>query len=446
MAKAVANLSVSLTARTGQFQRAMRRAGKAIDHVRGAIGRVAGVASVVAGGGMGVLVGRSFQLIDTQAKVADRLNASQEQLAGLDLAARRAGVSTQTLQMGMQRMTRRIGEAAQGAGEAKGALKTLGLDAAALSMMTADQQFLAVADALDKVENGSQRVGLAMKIFDSEGVALLNAIQGGAAGLEESQRRAEQFGLAISRIDAAKIEEANDAIADVRDVFTGFANQIGIVLAPLITDMAESFVDWAISGDSAAIKVQKAINNYVLPPLAKIMDAWDLISGGIDIAIAKIQEFAAASLEKSKLIGGGAVAGLFGVDIDKKIAELQSASAENMASGKESLDRVFGATLGNLGRLRGQLSDVFEAAADRAAEKVGKPRDRAPITGAPAAARSASTAPTIGGFREVDLRRISLNNPAGMKQEVTGPELKQMVELMRQLVNKRFDTAVSRAI
>lgn len=433
----IANLGVSLTARTGQFDRAMRKASRTIGNFRSTLTRFAGYASAISGGGIAALTARSMQLIDSQAKVADRLGAVQENLAGLDLAARRSGVSTQTLSMGMQRMTRRIAEAAQGAGEARGALKTLGLDANALVRLSADEQMRAIADELDKVGNASQRVALAMKLFDSEGVALVNTLRGGSKALDEAQRMAEQFGLAVLRVDAAKVEEANDAFAGVRDVFTGLFNQIGVALSPLITEAANAFIEWATEGDSAAIKVQNAINNYVLPVLAKVLDAWDWITGRIDQATAAIQRFAAASLEKSKIVGGGVVAGFFGVDIDQKIADLRAAAEANTKAADESLSRVGG---GNLSRLRAAYSEIITAATERAAKKVEN-------TVKPGAALldTKKDAMKIGDFREVDLRRIALGGASGIgkKQEVHDPTNDRILEVLKRMAGQGMAGAVT---
>ena len=132
--------------------------------------------------------------IDNLAKTADKLGVTTEALAGLQHAAELTGVGTDTMNMALQRMTRRVAEAAVGTGEAKGALEELNINAAALAKLPLDQQMQVVADAMQGVEKQSDRVRLAMKLFDSEGVALVNTLAGGSDGLKQMAAEAEKAG------------------------------------------------------------------------------------------------------------------------------------------------------------------------------------------------------------------------------------------------------------
>ena len=72
--------------------------------------------------GFGALIKSSINAGDELAKTADKLGVTTTALAGLRHAAELTGVSTGTMDMAMQRFTRRAAEAAQGTGEAKGSL------------------------------------------------------------------------------------------------------------------------------------------------------------------------------------------------------------------------------------------------------------------------------------------------------------------------------------
>ena len=79
--------------------------------------------------GFGFLVKRSLDATDSLAKTASKIGTTTEALSKLQYAAQLTGVEQNTLNMAMQRFTRRAAEAAQGTGEAKGALRELGVDA-----------------------------------------------------------------------------------------------------------------------------------------------------------------------------------------------------------------------------------------------------------------------------------------------------------------------------
>src|SRR5690606_15888857 len=147
-----------------------------------------------------VMVKKQLELIDSTAKTADKLGIATEKLTAMRIQAELTGVSTNTLDMGLQRMVRRVAEAAQGTGEASGALKELGIDARELAKLSPDKQFGLIADAMVNVGSQSDKVRLAFKLFDSEGVALVNTLKGGSAAMQETVNFTEQSGLAITRV------------------------------------------------------------------------------------------------------------------------------------------------------------------------------------------------------------------------------------------------------
>jgi len=182
--------------------------------------------------------------IDQLAKTADKLGLTTEALAGLRHAADLTGIKTTTLDMALQRMTRRLSEAAIGTGEAQGALKELGLDAKALADASPEMAFSKIAKAMENVTSQSDRVRLSFKLFDSEGVALVQTLALGEKGLHDAAMEAEALGLAINRTDALKIEKANNAFTRLKGSMTGMGNIIAVELAEpfetVVTEMVNA--------------------------------------------------------------------------------------------------------------------------------------------------------------------------------------------------------------
>jgi hypothetical protein len=229
--------------------RALDKTKKGFASVTGGLKRVAGsvlnmktaIVGAVGAGGFGALIQSSINAGDELAKTADKLGVTTQALAGLRHAAELTGVSTGTMDMALQRFTRRAAEAANGTGEAKGALRELGIDAESIVRLPLDEQMNIVAEAMSGVETQSDRVRLAMKLFDSEGVALVNTLGGGADALKAMTEEAEHLGLTLSRTDTAQMEAANDAITRLQAVFTGLTNQLAVAFAPIITFVADAF-------------------------------------------------------------------------------------------------------------------------------------------------------------------------------------------------------------
>lgn len=240
----IGTLAVNVVARTEKFTRDITKsrkgiakfsadAKKATSVVRGFIGAFTA--------GVGIYgVTRSLQdaaaRMDKLAKVSDKLGIASERLAGIQHAANQTGVATNTLNMALQRMTRRVAEAAAGTGEAVKALKELGIDAQELNKLSPDMMFNRIAGAMAKVEGQSNKVRLAFKLFDSEGVDLVNTLSLGSDGLNRMQKEAEQLGIAISREKLAEIEKFNDEMKKLGDAFKGISNKILIDIAPAATE------------------------------------------------------------------------------------------------------------------------------------------------------------------------------------------------------------------
>ena len=203
-------------------------------------------ALVVLGGaaGFGYMVKASIDATDTLKKTADKIGTTTEALSALRYAAEISGVATNTLDMAMQRFTRRTAEAAKGTGEAKSALKELGIDARKLQRLSLDQQMLVLSDAFSGVGSEADKVRLAFKLFDSEGVALVNTLSLGSKGLEDLFGRAKALGIVMSSNAAGGVEKAKDALHDLFSIGKGLRDQFVAALAPAIKHVAERFINF----------------------------------------------------------------------------------------------------------------------------------------------------------------------------------------------------------
>lgn len=181
--------------------------------------------------------------IDSLAKTADKLGVTTEALQTLRYQGELTGVSIDTTDMALQRMTRRVAEAAQGTGEAKDAIAELGLEASSLANMSPDQQFYAIADAMKDIENQGDRVRLAMKLFDSEGVALVNTL---VSDLDAAEAKFASLGATITREQAAIVESYNDTKTNLEYLFGAFGEKMTVYLAGPFDELLQYIEDLAI--------------------------------------------------------------------------------------------------------------------------------------------------------------------------------------------------------
>lgn len=254
------------------FDKTQKGFGGAIKGLQAVAGKVINLKNALVGlvgaAGFGALIKQGLATGDQLAKTADKIGVTTEALSGLRFAAELTGVSAGTMDMAMQRLTRRVSEAANGTGEAVGALLELGINAKELEQLPLDQQMNVIADSMKNVESQSDKVRLAMKLFDSEGVALVNTLAGGSSGLIDMAAQAEHLGLTLTRVDTAQIEQANDSITKAKGVFTGLTNQLTVAFAPVIETIANLFrqsaldsADFGNTGQRVADAVVKAFAN-----------------------------------------------------------------------------------------------------------------------------------------------------------------------------------------
>lgn len=194
----------------------------------------------------------NLKSIDSLAKTASKIGTTTEALSALRYAAKVSGVETTTLDMAMQRFTRRTAEAAKGTGEAKAAIKALGLDANELIQMPLDKRMLVLSDAFAKQTNEAEKLALAFKLFDSEGAALVNTLSLGSKEMQTLMDEAGSLGLVMSTDAAKGVEKANDSFFKLTSLFKGVTLQITAGLAPAIETISTLLKDKFLKDIQAA--------------------------------------------------------------------------------------------------------------------------------------------------------------------------------------------------
>ncbi|NOY63585.1 MAG: hypothetical protein GXP10_10645, partial [Gammaproteobacteria bacterium] len=209
------------------------------------IGKASAAAALTVAAAAVAIVKRQSDIADQAVKTADKLGLSVEALTELQFAAELTGVASQSLNNGLQRMTRGVSEAAKGMGEAKKEIRELGLDAAELSKLTVDQQFKAIAKAMEDVKNQGDKVRIGFKLFGREGVDLIRTAKLGEKGLADMATEARALGRVIDEDTARNAEVLNDNITRLQSVGSGFANSLLSELSPSLITISEMMINAA---------------------------------------------------------------------------------------------------------------------------------------------------------------------------------------------------------
>jgi len=225
------------------------------------IAGLAGIAAPVGAAIGGVLaavkgigeVGAAFGEIDRIAKSADSFGVTTEEMVGLEHAAELSGVSTELLGKAMKKATRDGTELAT------------------------------IADKIAAAESPTDRAKIAFDALGKSGQDLLPLLSEGGDAIRAMM--AEGADLAgFSREDAAKVEEANDAISRMKLAFTGVARDIAISLAPMIDKVAvgvKTLGTWTRDAFTQITPIIEQTGNVIISGWNAVRSATTAVFGGL---------------------------------------------------------------------------------------------------------------------------------------------------------------------
>ena len=197
--------------------------------VRGAVGLLAG------SGALGLLIRRQAQFGSQLVEVSERLGFSVERVQLLQRAFEGEGLAIQQINIGLQRFTRRLADAASGNAQLQGTFRALGVNIRDSQGRLRDSHdvLLDVAEGLKNTEGQAQRVLRSFQLFDSEGVAFVNVLQRGREALLAQQEAFRRLGLVL--------EEEARALKDLDQSFTDLGNALQVAAARGVAAAADEF-------------------------------------------------------------------------------------------------------------------------------------------------------------------------------------------------------------
>jgi hypothetical protein len=255
----MSNLDVALTLRlvdrlTAPLRRvgaALGRLGRAGAGLGRALAGVLGPAAALTGAlSVGSIVAATAQYANAAEEVGNlsvRLGAGVEELQAYQHAAGLAGIEAGTFNTALQRLNRRMADAAAGDNDDLAAL----FARAGISLRDANGELRASIDLLPELaelfernENAGLRTAMAFEMFDSEGVSMLQMLAGGREELLAAVRRFEELGGAISEEAVAAAIDFNEAMGGLEAAAGGLRNEIGAGLLPILTPLVEGLTGW----------------------------------------------------------------------------------------------------------------------------------------------------------------------------------------------------------
>jgi hypothetical protein len=201
----------------------------------------------LAAGAAAVAATKSFAKYgDTLATASLRTGLTTETLGELGYAAKLSKGNIDILEKGFRMFQKGLVS-----GSNVKALQSIGLDAETLKKQSPDQQLEALISAFQKIEDPTQRAGMAMQIFGRAGAELVPFLSNTAEQMQGMRDEAKKLGMSLTAEQAAAAGTFNDQIDRMKSGLQGISNVIGAALAPLLTYLADgvlivatAFANW----------------------------------------------------------------------------------------------------------------------------------------------------------------------------------------------------------
>lgn len=253
-------VTVDFAAEVAKFNAALKQVGERVKSVESSFKTLEKVASTALKF-FSVGIATSFiksaaDAADALGKTADKLGISTERLTAFQLAAADAGVETATLNKLLVDAQRRLGDASFGTGEALKTLQSFGFNVRELQRLAPDELFLKYADAIGTLSNRSDQFSAAQALFGKSAQEAFTLIANGRPALEEAAAAVDRLGLALSRVDTFKIEQANDKLGLLAKVSQAFGQQLAAAIAPFVTEFVDRITGVGVAADDARSKFE----------------------------------------------------------------------------------------------------------------------------------------------------------------------------------------------
>jgi len=161
-------------------------------------------------------------------KMSQKVGIATDELSKLKYAAKLADVDAAQLQTGLVKLSKGMGEAARGTGEAYNAFTAMGISVKNTDgTLKSNSQLLGeVADKFAGYEDGASKTALAVAIFGRSGADLIPLLNAGREGLKDAGDELGRFGGVVMPEAAKQAEIFNDNITKLSTVVGGAGKAI----------------------------------------------------------------------------------------------------------------------------------------------------------------------------------------------------------------------------
>ena len=208
-----------------------------------AMGAAVAAAAAVAATAIGYMALKEMEAIDASKKLGESIGATVTGLRALNMAADLSGL--EGMESSITRLNQNLGAFEQGTGRARESIERLNLDVAAMGNMDADQKVAYLADQIQRSGMSAQEASFHLKRLGFDQAEAAGVFLKGGDAFRQAREDVERFGLAVSQLDASKMEIINDNITSTKAAMSGLVTRMTTALTPAFLEVTDSVLESA---------------------------------------------------------------------------------------------------------------------------------------------------------------------------------------------------------
>lgn len=284
-----AGLDKAETAGVDAAKRVESRWGEASKKIRSGINAAGKAIGLAMGAAAGATIAFTKEILD-QGKDLDtwrkKLGSSAEDLGRVEQGFRSLNIEQDNTREALKTLRENLGELERlGTGPARDSLGSLGLTLKDLQGLTLEDQLGVLSDALQGVENHSQRLSIAIELMGEDGAALLPALELGSRGIRELGDAASDSGRVMSDDLVDSTVRVNKSMDRLKGELSGVALELAESLIPELEDGTDAVIQFTEEH-------QKLIKEDIPSAIRAIGEAFAFVAEQTVDAIAGVRDFA----------------------------------------------------------------------------------------------------------------------------------------------------------
>ncbi|CAJ0689708.1 hypothetical protein LMG18102_01154 [Ralstonia mannitolilytica] len=237
------------------FDSIKRGLGGLTDTAKSVNGVLANLGVAVSVAGLTAMVKSAIDTGDALDEMSQRVGVSVETLSVWKPAAEQSGVSSESFEKGLRKLSTTMLEAATGSEDAARGFSAVGVEFKNQdgTLRATDQVLLDLAERFKAMPDGAEKTALAVQLFGKSGAELIPFLNQGRDGINELAAEMQALGVQMSSETAAQAGNFNDALDKLKLATTSIGNQIIASLLPALNDMAGGMVESAKQGGTLRV-------------------------------------------------------------------------------------------------------------------------------------------------------------------------------------------------